>query len=83
MNFLVWIIFGAIVGWVSSMLMKTDSQQGLLLDIIVGIVGATLGGMIMNFFGEAGVTGFNVYSFIVALIGASVLLLLVKMVRRA
>ncbi len=83
MNFLVWIIFGAIVGWVSSMLMKTDSQQGLLLDIIVGIVGATLGGLIMNFFGEAGVTGFNVYSFIVALIGASVLLLLVKMVRRA
>ncbi len=83
MEFLIWIIFGAIVGWVASMIMKTDGQQGLILDIVVGIVGAVLGGWIMNFFGQGGVGGFTIYSFLVALLGAVVLLAIVRMVRRA
>ncbi|MBU1293100.1 GlsB/YeaQ/YmgE family stress response membrane protein [Patescibacteria group bacterium] len=83
MAFLIWIIFGALAGWIASMIMKTNGQQGLLLDIIVGIVGAVLGGWIMNFFGEGGVDGFNLYSFLVAILGAVVLLAIVKMVRRA
>ena len=65
------------------MIMKTNGQQGLLLDIIVGIVGAVLGGWIMNMLGQQGVEGFNLYSFLVAILGAVVLLAIVKMVRRA
>ncbi len=83
MNIILWIIFGAIVGWLASLIMKTDAQQGALLNIIVGIIGALVGGFIMNFFGAAGVTGFNLYSFIVALIGAVVLIGIVKAFRTA
>lgn len=82
MGILLWLVFGALVGWVASILMKTDAQQGTLLNIIVGIVGAGLGAWIMNFFGYGGTTGFNLYSFLVALIGACVLIAIVKMVRR-
>ncbi len=83
MEFLIWIVFGALAGWIASMIMKTNGQQGLLLDIIVGIVGALLGGWIMSLFGQQGVGGFNLYSFLVAIFGAVVLLAIVKMVRRA
>lgn len=81
MSFLVWIIFGGLVGWVASLLMHTDSQQGILLNVIVGIVGAVVGGWIMTFFGQAGVSGFDLYSFVVALIGAVVLIYIVKALR--
>ncbi len=74
MDFLLWIVFGGIVGWIASMMMGTDAQQGVLGNIIVGIVGAFLGGFIMNAFGQTGVGGFNLYSFIVALLGSVVLL---------
>jgi uncharacterized membrane protein YeaQ/YmgE (transglycosylase-associated protein family) len=83
MALLLWIVFGAIVGWVASLIMRTNGQQGLVLDIIVGIVGAVLGGWIMTAMGGGAVDGFNLYSFVVALIGAVVLLGLVKMVRGA
>jgi uncharacterized membrane protein YeaQ/YmgE (transglycosylase-associated protein family) len=83
MGIILWIIFGALVGWIASLIMKTDAQQGALLNIIVGIIGALLGGWLMNSFGNAGVTGFNLYSFIVALLGAIVLIGIVKVVRRA
>lgn len=82
MNFIAWIIFGALVGWVASMIMKTDEEQGALLNIIVGIVGAFIGGLIMNMLGGDGVTGFNIPSLLVALLGACVLLFLVKTFRR-
>lgn len=81
MSILVWIIFGGLVGWVASMFMGTDGQQGILLNVVVGIVGAVFGGWIMTFFGQAGVSGFNFYSFVVALIGAVVLIYIVKAVR--
>lgn len=83
MGIILWIIFGALVGWIASLIMKTDSQQGLLLNIIVGIVGAVIGGWLMGFFGQSGVTGFNLYSLVVALIGAIVLVAIVKVLRRA
>lgn len=82
MSIILWIVFGAIVGWLASLIMKTSGQQNLVLDIIVGIVGAVLGGWIMSMLGEGGVEGFNLYSFIVALLGAVVLLAIVKAVRR-
>lgn len=83
MGIILWIIFGALAGWIASMIMKTNQQQGLLLDIVVGIVGALIGGWIMTIFGEGGVDGFNLYSFIVAVLGAVVLLAIVKFIRRA
>ncbi len=79
MEFLVWILFGAIAGWIASMLMK--SSQGTLTDIIVGILGSVIGGWIFNFFGEAGVSGFNVYSMIVSVIGACALLFVLRLIK--
>lgn len=83
MEFLVWIVFGALAGWIASMIMNTNGQQGLILDIVVGIVGAFLGGWLMNLLGEGGVSGFNLYSLVVSIVGAVVLLALVKLFQRA
>ena len=79
MSILMWIVFGAIVGWIASAIMGTS--ESLLLDIVLGIVGASLGGWIMSFLGKGGVNGFNVYSIIVAVIGAIALIALVKAIR--
>ncbi len=81
MNILLWIVFGAIAGWIASVVMKTDWEQGTLADIILGIVGAVAEGLIMNFFGQVGVTGFNVYSLFVAVLGAVVILFVGRMLR--
>ena len=81
MGIIVWIVFGGLAGWVGSMIMKTDGQQGIILNVIVGIVGASIGGFIMNLLGEGGVSGFNFYSFLVAVLGAVVLLYIVKLIR--
>lgn len=83
MGIILWIIFGALVGWIASLLMNTDGQQGALLNIIVGIVGAILGGWLMSFIGETGITGFNLYSFAVAIIGAIVLIAIIKFFQHA
>lgn len=80
MNILLWIILGALAGWIASLIMRT--RQGLLLDIVVGIVGAFLGGLIFNLLGQTGVSGFNLYSLLVAVLGAVVLLWIVKAARR-
>ena len=79
MGIILWIVFGAIVGWVASMFMGTS--EGLVLDIVLGIIGAVLGGWLMSFFGKSGVTGFNLYSFLVALLGAVILIAIVKAIR--
>jgi uncharacterized membrane protein YeaQ/YmgE (transglycosylase-associated protein family) len=72
MNILLLIIFGALVGWITSVILGTRDSQGILGDIILGILGAIAGGYIMNIFGQPGVTGFNLYSIIVGIIGAVV-----------
>lgn len=82
MNIIIWIIFGALAGWIASIVMKTDAEQGALMNIILGIIGAFLGGFIMNTFGASGVTGFNFYSLFVAVIGAIVVIGLGKMFLR-
>ena len=82
MNILLWIILGALAGWIASMIMKTNAQQGILGNIVIGVVGAVLGGWAMNFFGQAGVTGFNLYSLLVAVLGAVLLLGIVGLFRR-
>lgn len=79
MGILLWIVFGAIVGWIASAFM--GNNEGLVMDIIVGIIGAVLGGWLMSFFGKSGVTGFNLYSFLVAILGAVVLIAIIRAIR--
>ncbi|MCA2001790.1 MAG: GlsB/YeaQ/YmgE family stress response membrane protein [Chloroflexi bacterium] len=74
MNILAWIIFGALAGWIASVIMKKNKKMGAVANIVVGVAGAFIGGYIMEFFGAEGVTGFNFYSLFVAILGASVLL---------
>lgn len=80
MGIILFIIFGAIVGWAASVLM--GGGGGLMWDIIVGIVGAVIGGFIMNSLGASGVASFSIYSFLVALLGACILIAIVRAVRR-
>lgn len=77
MSFLVMIVIGAIAGYIASLVMK--SPQGILMDIVLGIIGALVGGFIFNLFGQPGVTGFDLYSILVAAIGAIVVLAIYKM----
>lgn len=79
MGWLAWLIVGAIAGWLASMVMKTNKRQGLLLDIVVGIIGAFIGGFVFNELGSSGVTGFNVWSIFVAFTGAVVLLAVIRL----
>lgn len=80
-SILIWIVIGGIAGWIASMIVGT--REGIAMDIVIGIVGAVIGGVLMNALGYSGVTGLNLYSFIVAIIGATVLLVIVKAIRRA
>ena len=82
MNILAWIIFGALAGWLASIIMRTNAEQGAIGNIIVGIIGAFIGGMISRALGGEGVTGFNLGSLIVAIIGAVILLFIVRLFRR-
>lgn len=74
MGFILWIIFGALIGWLASKIAGTDEQQGAIGNIIVGIVGAIIGGWIANMLGFSGVTGFNLPSLLIALAGAVLVL---------
>lgn len=80
MNILLWILFGALVGWVASLIMKTDDSQGAFANIIIGVIGAFIGGGIARMLGGEGVTGFNLGSLIVAILGAMVLIFFLRMV---
>jgi uncharacterized membrane protein YeaQ/YmgE (transglycosylase-associated protein family) len=85
-NFILWLLFGALIGWLASMVMRTDAQQGALMNIIVGIVGAFLGGISFSALGLGGSninnSDFSLSSLIVAFIGAIVLLAIVNLFRR-
>lgn len=81
MGIILWIVFGALAGWIASMIMKTDAKQGALGNIVVGIIGAMIGGFLMSFFGGTGVTGFNLYSLLVAVLGAVILIAILRAIR--
>ena len=69
-SILVWIILGGFSGWIASKLMKRDAQMGIGMNIIVGIIGAFLGGWVFSLLGWAPATGLNLWSFFVAIVGA-------------
>ncbi|MES2742714.1 MAG: GlsB/YeaQ/YmgE family stress response membrane protein [Pseudomonadota bacterium] len=85
MNFIIWIVIGGILGWLASMVMRTDAQQGIFLNIIVGIVGAFLGGWLLSpLFGTGTINSddFSLTSLLVSFLGAVILLAIVNLVRR-
>ena len=82
MGILGWIVLGGIAGWIASMIMGTNASMGVGANIVVGIVGALIGGFVFSLFGGAGVTDFNLWSLLVAVIGSVILLGIVKMFRR-
>ena len=78
---IVWLVIGGIVGWLASLVMRTDAQQGVLLNIVVGIVGAFIGGLIFTG-GSINNAPLNVTSFVISLVGAIILLAIVNLFRR-
>ncbi|KQY90363.1 MULTISPECIES: GlsB/YeaQ/YmgE family stress response membrane protein [Roseateles] len=85
MNFIIWLIVGGLIGWVASMIMKTDAQQGVTLNVVVGIVGALLGGWLLAPMLGTGTINSNDFSLAglgVSLLGAIILLAIVNLVRR-
>ncbi|HEU5242214.1 MAG TPA: GlsB/YeaQ/YmgE family stress response membrane protein [Ornithinibacter sp.] len=81
MGIIGWIIIGGLAGWIASKIMNTDDQQGIILDIVVGIVGAHLGGFLLGLVGLDGTSGL-IMSFLTALVGACLLLFVVKAVTK-
>ena len=85
MNFIIWIVVGGLLGWVASMIMRTDAQQGMFLNIVVGIIGALLGGWLLApLFGTGTINqnDFSISSLLVSLLGAVILLAIVNLIRR-
>ena len=85
MNLIIWLVVGGLIGWVASLIMKTDAQQGMFLNIVVGVVGALLGGWLLSPMLGAGTVNqgdFSLMGLLVSLGGAIVLLFVVNLVRR-
>ena len=85
MNFIIWLVVGGLIGWVASMIMKTDAQQGVILNVVVGIVGSMLGGWFVAPLLGAGTVNqndFSIRGLAASLIGAVILLAIVNLVRR-
>jgi len=84
MNILIWLVVGGVVGWLASIVMRTDGQQGLFLNVVVGIVGALLAGFVISpLLGVATINeGLSVGTFLVSLVGAIILLAIVNLFRR-
>lgn len=84
MGIIIWLIVGGVVGWLASIIMRRDAQQGILLNIVVGIVGALIGGWLIGpLLGAGSINdGITVMSFVVSLIGAIILLAIVNLFRR-
>ncbi len=81
LTIILWLVGGAFVGWIASMIAGTNHEQGAIGNIVVGIIGAFLGGWLMSLFGGQGITGFNFTSFLVALLGAVILSFVYRAVR--
>jgi uncharacterized membrane protein YeaQ/YmgE (transglycosylase-associated protein family) len=80
MGLIIWLIVGGVVGWLASLIMRTDAQQGIILNIVVGIVGAVIAGLLFG--GSINSGGLTIETFLYSLIGAIILLAIVNLVRR-
>ena len=80
MLFIIWIVVGGILGWLASMVMKTDAEQGMILNVVVGIIGGLLGGYLMTLAGFDAAGGGIFFSLITAVLGACLLLFILKLV---
>lgn len=80
MGLIIWLVIGGVVGWLASLVMRTDGQQGIVLNIVVGIVGAFIGGLLFG--GSINQTPTSPTAFIISLLGAIILLAIVNLVRR-
>lgn len=85
MNIIIWLVMGGVVGWVASLIMGTDARQGIILNVVVGIVGALIGGWLIGpLLGAGSINeGISVMSFIVSLIGAVILLFILSLFQRS
>ena len=81
MGIILWLVVGGVIGWLASIIMRTDGQQGIFLNIIVGIIGAFIGGLIISG-GSINNAPLNLTTFLVSLLGAVILLAIVNLVRR-
>ncbi len=81
MGFITWIVLGALAGWLAGKFMNTG-KMGLLTNIIVGVIGAFVGGFVVSLFGGQGVSGFNIWSLLVALLGSVLFLWVAKKIRK-
>lgn len=81
MGIILWILFGALVGWVASLILKTDAQQGALGNIVLGILGGLVGGFLSSLLGLPGITGFNIYSILIAVLGAIVVVSIARAIK--
>jgi uncharacterized membrane protein YeaQ/YmgE (transglycosylase-associated protein family) len=70
MNIIIWLVIGLIAGWIASVVLTSQNEQGTLMDITLGIIGAFVGGFVANVLGAGGVSGFNLYSIALATVGA-------------
>lgn len=80
MGIIGWVVLGGLAGWIASKFVGTDEEQGLIGNIIAGIIGAVVGGWVFSLLGGSGVTGFNIWSFFVALVGAVLVLMVWKVI---
>jgi uncharacterized membrane protein YeaQ/YmgE (transglycosylase-associated protein family) len=81
MGIILWLIVGGVIGWLASIIMRTDAQQGIFLNIVVGIIGAFIGGLVVSG-GSINSAPLTLTSFLVSLLGAVILLAIVNLVRR-
>lgn len=82
-DLVLWIVLGGVAGWIASIIMGKNAQMGAIANIIVGIVGALIGGFVMSLFGLSEGSGFDLYSLLVAILGAVILLFVVGLIQRA
>ena len=82
LSWIAWIVIGALAGWIASMIMGKNSEMGAFANIIVGIIGAFVGGFVLNMLVGVGFTGFNFWSLVVATLGAVILLWFIRLIKR-